>query len=148
MINISNYVNFELAKRLKEIGLDILCVAHYDNSGVFHFNQIEEGFDVDITDILCSYNSEPEYDYVYADAPTISDVIDWLFVEYDLHIQTYTYTGADGHTSFGYTVTDIYTREQRVLSDDTEDKDLYTFNILAKTKAIECALDMLIERSV
>jgi hypothetical protein len=146
MLNISNYVSFDLAKRLREMGLDILCVAHYDNSGVFNFNQIEEGFDIDITDILRSYNSELTYNLI--DAPTISDVIDWLFVEHDLHIQTYPYTGVDGHTSFGYTVTDIYTREQRVLSDDTEDKDLYTFNVLAKTKAIECALDMLTERII
>lgn len=146
MLNISNYVSFDLAKRLREMGLDILCVAYYDNSGVFHFNQIEEGFDIDITDILRSYNSELTYNLI--DAPTISDVIDWLFVEHDLHIQTYPYTGVDGHTSFGYTVTDIYTREQRVLSDDTEDKDLYTFNVLAKTKAIECALEMLKERNI
>lgn len=146
MLNISNYVSFDLAKRLREMGIDILCVAHYDNSGVFHFNQIEEGFDIDITDILRSYNSESAYNKV--DAPTISDVIDWLFVEHDLHIQTYPDTGVDGHTSFGYTVTDIYTRERRTLSDDTEDKDLYTFNVLTKTKAIECALEMLKERSI
>lgn len=146
MLNISNYVNFELAKRLREMGFDTLCVAHYDNSGVFHFNQIEEGFDIDVTDILRSYNSESTYNKV--DAPTISDVIDWLFVEHDLHIQTYPDTGVDEHTSFGYTVTDIYTRERRVLSDDTKDKDLYTFNVLAKTKAIECALEMLTERNI
>ncbi len=126
------------------MGLDILCVAHYDYSGVFHFNQIEEGFDIDITDILRSYNSESAYNKV--DAPTISDVIDWLFVEHDLYIQTYPDTGGDGHTSFGYTVTNIYTLEQRVLSNDTEDKDLYTFNVLAKAKAIECALEMLKEK--
>ena len=146
MLNISNYVSFDLAKRLREMGLDILCVAHYDKSGVFHFNQIEEGFDIDITDILRSYNSESAYNKV--DAPTISDVIDWLFVEHDLYIQTYPDTGVDGRTSFGYTVTNIYTRERIVLSDDTEDKDLYTFNVLAKAKAIECALEMLTERII
>ena len=146
MLNISNYVSFDLAKRLREMGLDILCVAHYDYSGVFHFNQIEEGFDIDITDILRSYNSESTYNKV--DAPTISDVIDWLFVEHDLYIQTYPDTNGDGHTSFGYTVTDIYTRERRVLSGDTEDKDLYTFDVLAKAKAIECALEMLKEKNL
>ena len=146
MLNISNYVSFDLAKRLKENGFDSLCVAHYDISGVFHFNQIEEGFNVDVIDILRSYNSESVYSMV--DAPMISGVIDWLFVEHGLYIQTYPDTDDDGHTRYGYIVTNIYTREQVNSSNDTEDKELYTFNVLAKTKAIECALEMLTERKV
>lgn len=80
-----DFVNFELAKKLKEKGFYYKCVSTYDKDGMLGDNYIQPtsiyaiGFD----DCLCSHNVENDG---CIDAPTIPQVLKWLREEKKLHI--------------------------------------------------------------
>lgn len=85
------FVTFEIAKRLKEKGSKIPCIAHYNfDRNVLKFN-IGIGC-IRGSNVKCM-NDEND---IYTDAPTISQVLKWLRVKWDYHICI----GYDGEYSY------------------------------------------------
>lgn len=77
-----NFVPYPLAKKLKEKGFKERCLAHY-YSGEFDYN-VCNFRGVSLPNLLMSYNAltetkdlHPNY-YSYVDAPTVSQVMEWL----------------------------------------------------------------------
>ena len=76
------FVNFEIAKKLKEKGFKEECLAFYGKSGDLRYNGFDASGYVDISDLYASYNLSEAYD-----APTISRVLKWLREEKKYHIE-------------------------------------------------------------
>lgn len=88
------FVTFDIAKILNEKGFREKCLAYYDvldNVGILYNTQYTDDISpCQYTDLLFSHNSgegsqtdDSEY---CVDAPTISQVVDWLFTEKDIFI--------------------------------------------------------------
>lgn len=73
-----DFVPYELAVKLKEKGFGGLCLAHYTNDNILHYNYSHK-VGANYVDCL-SHNLMPK-DSVngkFIDAPRISQVLDWL----------------------------------------------------------------------
>lgn len=88
------FVTFDIAKILNEKGFREKCLAYYDvldNVGILYNTQYTNDISpCQYTDLLFSHNSgegsqtdDSEY---CVDAPTISQVVDWLLTEKDIFI--------------------------------------------------------------
>lgn len=74
MIDVRNdikIVPFRLAKKLKDLGFDEFCCAHYRKSGDLSYNTLWK----DDSGVFRRFNILPT---AYIDAPTIYQVIDWF----------------------------------------------------------------------
>lgn len=71
-----DFVNLEIAKKLKEKGFKNNCIGYYDYAGKFHYNYES---DISNKEIYFCHN---RYDNIWhrdlIDAPTISQVLKWL----------------------------------------------------------------------
>ena len=82
------FVNFKIAKKLKEKGFYYKCVSTYDKDGMLGDNYIQPtsiraiGFD----ELLSSHNVENDG---CIDAPTISQVLKWLREEKNIILSIY-----------------------------------------------------------
>ena len=103
------FVNFSIAKKLKEKGFKEKCLAYYDiddNVGLLHNTQYGDEYSpYQYTDLLQSHNTDttvvqPDDSENCCDAPTISQVLKWLREEKEIFIRvtlSYDYsTDADG----------------------------------------------------
>lgn len=73
-----DFVSFELAKKLKEKGFREKCLCRYKNySKTLHINEVEPKIarKIDYSEFFKCYNSYVDSDI---DAPTISQVLNWL----------------------------------------------------------------------
>lgn len=66
-----DFVNFSIAKKLKEKGFDCSCIGHYVNNQLY------------IAHYLNAFHSDKDESL---DAPTISQVLKWLFDEKQLFV--------------------------------------------------------------
>lgn len=82
-----DFVSFELAKKLKEKGFREKCLAYYDvedNVGLLYNTQYtDEALPCQYTDLLRCHNTgeaetQPDDSGFCIDAPTISQVLNWL----------------------------------------------------------------------
>lgn len=74
MIDIRNDIKiipFSLAKKLKDLGFDEFCCAHYLKSGDLNYNTLWK----EDSGVFRRFNILPT---MYIDAPTIYQVIDWF----------------------------------------------------------------------
>ena len=90
------FVNFEIAKKLKEKGFKEKCLTYYDvidNVGLLYNTQYTNDLSpCQYTDLLQSHNTDvaayQSDDSEYCvDAPTISQVLNWLREEKDIFIE-------------------------------------------------------------
>lgn len=82
-----DFVNFGLAKKLKEKGFNKLCLAYYTNDDILYFNYSYKAGEC-YTGCLLSHNLMPK-DSVsgkFFDAPAISQVLKWLREEKKIHL--------------------------------------------------------------
>lgn len=90
----NEFVTFDIAKILNEKGFREKCLAYYDvldNVGILYNTQYTDDISpCQYTDLLFSHNSgegsqtdDSEY---CVDAPTISQVVDWLLTEKNIFI--------------------------------------------------------------
>lgn len=90
----NEFVTFDIANILNEKGFREKCLAYYDvldNVGILYNTQYTDDFSpCQYTDLLFSHNSgegkqtdDSEY---CVDAPTISQVVDWLLTEKDIFV--------------------------------------------------------------
>lgn len=80
-----DFVNFKLAKKLKEKGFREQCLAYYTKDSCFYYNT---SYDSDVENAFKSFNSRPNHICgKRIDAPTISQVLKWLRDEKKLHIE-------------------------------------------------------------
>ena len=90
----NEFVTFDIANILNEKGFREKCLAYYDvldNVGILYNTQYTDDFSpCQYTDLLFSHNSgegkqtdDSEY---CVDAPTISQVLNWLLTEKDIYI--------------------------------------------------------------
>lgn len=91
-----DFVNFELAKKLKEKGFKQKCLAYYDvedNVGLLYNTQYtDEALPCQYTDLLQCHNTgeaetQPDDSGFCVDAPTISQVLKWLREDKNIHIE-------------------------------------------------------------
>lgn len=81
-IIMTDFVTFEIAKKLKEKGFREKCLGFYTSTNSFYYNNTNVCSDV--SDLLECCNESEEYDDI--DAPTISQVLKWLREEKKMHI--------------------------------------------------------------
>lgn len=82
-----DFVPFLLAKKLKEKGFRELCLAYYTNDDTLYYNYSHKA-GASYIDCYLSHNLMPK-DSVsgkFVDAPTISQVLDWLRKEKKISI--------------------------------------------------------------
>lgn len=139
MLDRSTYVSFELAKLLKDKGYDGFCLAHYDKDGNFHFNEIEEGCDINLFDILRCYNFDSEY--IFFDAPRLPDLINWLLVEHDMLVNVFFEVDNEGKGYFSYLVHDISLKNGQLEIVITSKGEKYNSRNEATIKVIERILN-------
>jgi hypothetical protein len=83
-------VKSEIAKLLREKGFKQPCFYYYDKNGKLNEPYLENGsstdveFRVDLTDLLEYHNS---YSTQYSSAPTIVEVVMWLYETYGVWTQ-------------------------------------------------------------
>lgn len=137
-----DFVPFELAVKLNEKGFRKKCLAYYDvedNVGLLYNTQYtNEAIPCQYTDLLQCHNtgeaeSQIDDSDFCIDAPTISQVLDWLRKEKKLHI----IISASYDESYWWEVRD-FNRKISFFSD--EDFDTYEKATIA---AIEDTLDTL-----
>lgn len=82
-----DFVNFEIAKKLKEKGFKEECLAYYHTDGELLYNK-DQYRGGDLKSLLRSYNSLPKnpIGVEQIDAPTISQVLKWLREEKGIHV--------------------------------------------------------------
>lgn len=85
------FVNFELAKKLKEKGFKEKCLLHYTSTGSFYSNEIDT-YDrpnqlLDYSDFLKCFNDGNSVGFI--DAPTISQALQWLREEKEIYISIF-----------------------------------------------------------
>ena len=80
----NNFVSFDLAKKLKDKGFREECLAYYTSEYTLYNNTIcitDDKYlcvsDIDYEEFLKSNNQETRWENI-CDAPTVSQVIDWL----------------------------------------------------------------------
>jgi hypothetical protein len=79
-----DFVNFELAQRLKEKGFREKCLAYYSKDSDFYYNT---SYCSDVEYAFKSFNSRPNHICgKRIDAPTISQVLKWLREEKGIHV--------------------------------------------------------------
>lgn len=92
------YVDFDLAKKLKEKGFREKCLAYYTPfGGILGFNTINvdkrpSGYTMNFTELYECYNYYVENNI---DAPTISQVLKWLREYKDIYCLPYFEQGVD-----------------------------------------------------
>ena len=85
----NTYVNFEIAKLLKEKGFKQPCFYYYDKNVKLNEPYLENGsstdveFRVDLTDFLGHHNS---YSTQYISVPTIAEAVMWLYEKHKIWI--------------------------------------------------------------
>lgn len=108
-----DFVSFSLAMKLKEKGFMEKCLAYYDvedNVGLLYNTQYtDEALPCQYTDLLQCHNTgeaetQPDDSGFCVDAPTLSQVLNWLRKEKKIHISITMY----GYT-WGYTIYDLDT---------------------------------------
>lgn len=90
------FVDFELAKKLKEKGFKEQCLAYYTNSNDLYFNYSHKA-GAKYSDCYLSHNLMPK-DSVsgkFFDAPTISQVLKWLRKYKEIYCLPYFEQGID-----------------------------------------------------
>jgi hypothetical protein len=84
-----DFVTFEIAKKLKEEGFNKECLAYYTEDTEFYYNTCCGS---DVESAFRSFNSQPNSICgKRIDAPIISQVLDWLRKEKELHVEIYMY---------------------------------------------------------
>lgn len=79
-----DFVNFEIAKKLKEKGFKEQCLAYYTKDSGFYYNT---SYGSDVENAFKSFNSRPNHICgKRIDAPTISQVLKWLREEKGIHV--------------------------------------------------------------
>ena len=82
-----DFVTFEIAKKLKEKGFREKCLCRYCKySKTLHINEVEPKIarKIDYSEFFKCYNSYVDSDI---DAPTISQVLEWLRKVHHLHFE-------------------------------------------------------------
>ena len=80
-----DFVNFDIANKLKEKGFKEQCLAYYTKDSCFYYNT---SYGSDVENAFKSFNSRPNHICgKRIDAPTISQVLKWLREEKKLHIE-------------------------------------------------------------
>ena len=90
-----DFVPFEIAKKLKEIGFKEECLAFYGKSGDLCYNGFDASGYVDISDFYANYNLSGAYG-----APTTSQVIKWLREEKKAYLSIRTHIVRDSKGRF------------------------------------------------
>ena len=80
-----DFVNFSIAKKLKEKGFREECFARYYCSDKAYFE--ENSYNPNTESIFYCYNNDEDLGRFYIDAPTISQTLKWLRDEKEYHIQ-------------------------------------------------------------
>lgn len=80
-----DFVPFEIAKTLKEKGFKEQCLAYYTKDSDFYYNT---SYGSDVENAFKSFNSRPNHICgKRIDAPTISQVLEWLRKEKKISIE-------------------------------------------------------------
>lgn len=102
-------VNFELAKLLKEKGFDEDCYRTYSNGEISPFPLLENMGGEPILNPLDYKWKNSSIHYSLVTAPTIAEVVMWLYEKYGIWVECY----IDDNGTFGYLVSMI-TKEGRI----------------------------------
>jgi hypothetical protein len=130
-------ISFEIAQLLKEKGFDIPTFYYYENEKLIE-PYLENGsstdteFRVDLSDLKEHFNNWSKK----VSAPTITEVIMWLYEKYGIWIEVY----LDDDTTFGYLISKV-TNEGRV---DFPLQRGFSSPTGAYETAIKCTLENLI----
>lgn len=114
----SEFVPIEIAKKLKEKGFKEKCLTYYDvvdNVGLLYNTQYTDDLSpCQYTDLLQSHNTDvtayQSDDSEYCvDAPTISQVLDWLRKEKKLYIMPYNALSREYNIKWEFEIDDLNT---------------------------------------
>lgn len=89
-----DFVNYNLALKLKEKGFREECSARYYCSDKAYFE--ENCYNHDTESVFYCYNNDEDLGRFYIDAPTISQALKWLRDKFFLHISQKPYPCEDG----------------------------------------------------
>lgn len=128
-----DFVNFEIAKKLKEKGFKEQCLAYYTKDSGFYYNT---SYGSDVENAFKSFNSRPNHICgKRIDAPTISQVLKWLREEKKLFIEI-----SCNYTDYFPTVRLLDSRQTDYIRGDV----VYSTYEQAALAGIEYSLDNLI----
>lgn len=128
-----DFVNFEIAKKLKEKGFKEQCLAYYTKDSGFYYNT---SYGSDVENAFKSFNSRPNHICgKRIDAPTISQVLKWLREEKKLFIEI-----SCNYTDYFPTVRLLDSRQTDYIRGDV----VYSTYEQAALAGIEYVLDNLI----
>ena len=100
VVNMEDFVPYELAVKLKKKGFEDNCIGYYDYAGEFHYNYESAISNKEI------YFCHSKYDNIWhrdlVDAPTISQVLKWLREEKKIFIDIRTSIDLNGKEHFSY----------------------------------------------
>lgn len=88
-----DFVNFEIAKKLKEKGFREECFARYYCSDKAYFER--NSYNPDTESNFYCYNNDEDLGRFYIDAPTISQVLKWLRNEKSIYCLPFFEQGVD-----------------------------------------------------
>ncbi len=126
-----DFVSFEIAKKLKEKGFIEECFARYYCSDKAYFER--NSYNPNTESVFYCYNNDEDLGRFYIDAPTTSQVLNWLRKEKKIHIGII-FTGKD-YTAW---VQLLNGNESQITIHDCDD------NTEAEIAGIEYVLDNLI----
>lgn len=133
-----DFVDFDLAVKLKEKGFREECLAYYTTEYTLYNNMTTLTDDkylyvsaIDYEEFLVSHNSIKYTNGNYVDAPTISQVLNWLRKEKNMHIELFLYNG-----KYSYdveSVTQICEDDlfHECLNEDTINEEYATYELAA-----------------
>lgn len=144
-----DFVNFSIAKKLKEKGFKQKCLAYYDvedNVGLLYNTQYtDEALPCQYTDLLQCHNTgeaetQPDDSGFCVDAPTISQVLKWLREKKKIFIEVYMY---NNHYLWEIYNTEIVDVDMTQKSEKYSEEEYLTYEDAALA-GIEYVLDNLI----
>ena len=95
-----DFVNFDIANKLKEKGFKEQCLAYYTKDSCFYYNT---SYGSDVENAFKSFNSRPNHICgKRIDAPTISQVLKWLREEKKLYVGVTYSPKIEGSQDFFY----------------------------------------------
>lgn len=147
-----DFVDFNLAKKLKEKGFDEECLAYYTSEYTLYLNKVVlcddkylELAEIDYEECLRSYNTQKDRLLrTIIDAPTISQVLKWLREEKEIDIVIYPIDACTVFMGGEKYILSIYISRKREYKLHRDNKDKYVKWEEAAYAGIEYVLDNLI----
>ena len=134
-------ITFEQAKKLKELGLEELCLHYYESSGYLRETQyLPIGGVVEYSDLLQS-NKSLELQGIFFSCPTQAQVVEWLRVTHQIFVSVRLTDISERKFNYASSIWFFNEKEQGCIDEYSSKIDAQKWRLDSPQKAYSVAFD-------